>query len=174
MKGVAADRSLRAIIAASGAERLMLRIVGEVQSAIVFSPETQVMLDDLRDCATATARVAAAFGSTYAVEDQIWDIALATLARMNVRIWQRSSSEAFADHVLLMDVMESMLIDLLERRSVSQEKRGGPSLRAHSPAQLTDIVDEAIVSVLDLTGHAGLLSVQVLIGVALRAMSDAS
>ena len=172
MRAIAVDPSMRASTAAIAAEQLMLHVVEQVTSTIAFTPKLWQFLDDLHACTKAVSRLALSQASHAGVTDETWDIALTTLARMNVRYWLHTSGPSFGEQYCLIDTVERVFVDRLACRFEHHEQRRIPVVEAVPMTELIEAANELMDAAQAATDHYAAVSVHVLIAVALRAMNE--
>ena len=169
VNGTTVERSLRASAAAAGAKRLAARALEEILETSVFSPELWQNLEDLDTCVGATGRADAAFATERDIDERTWEVALASLARVNLRLWALNSPASLAEELMLMDVLEELITELLTTRTRWADS-GGATLTWLDVGDSS--VDDLIAATQMLAGADTVLAVHVLVGVALRAMSE--
>lgn len=172
MNGITVERSLRACAAAAGARRLAARALEEILESSVFTPDLWQSLDDLDTCVSATVRAAAEFATERQLDEPSWEVALSTLARINLHLWAGDSATSLAEELMLMDMLEETVIELFAART--REPGAGDALGAE--LNWLDVgdasVDELVSATQLLTGADSALAVHVLVGVAIRAMTE--
>ena len=169
VEGIATGPALDARTAAAGAERLARRLRAEAMAATPPRPEVVRVLDDLDACARTAVRLTARFGAGGTGDDPAWEVALATVAQLNLRRWRQATGAAYAEQMLLMEVLERLLTEraasgTVPPRPPSREGAGGTRL-VYSTG-----VERLIAAARLLPDPSGAGSAHALVGVAVRAM----
>jgi hypothetical protein len=169
---VTLEAALRARAAAYGARRLLRPAMQEALDGGELTPSLRQFVDDLDDCSAATMRVAAALAAGCLGRKDLLPLAVSTLARMNLRLWEPQGTASIAQRLILVDHLE----DELEARIVhAEEGRLGGSRRSAASGVLTtkqSPVDIAVDAALAVTDRSALCALHVLLAVALRALSE--
>jgi hypothetical protein len=171
MKRIAEHQLLVAQVASASAERLMLEVIDEVTAVSAFTSQVRQYLDDLYDCAHATANVVRTWGVWNMPDTAIADITLQTLVRMNVRNWQLTSGDLFPEQYLLGEVLGRLLATgiatpatvLAGREGVEPARQGGETFQS--------FVDRASAAARVLAGDATAAALHMLVAVSLDQLS---
>jgi hypothetical protein len=156
----------RAMVAAQAAKRLLERGA----AADTIAPHMRQHTHDRETCVFAVDRLATRFAVGIDSDDPGWRTAWTTVANLNLRSWQRCGDATCAEQSLLMVVLEAVLNHELAHSGM--QFAGEP--HGAGTSVLADQADSALEAALVLTNNAPDVALHVLIGVALRAMSEMS
>jgi len=162
----AATPAWRAIVTARAAKRL----IEQETAADAIDPQRRQRSRDIETCVYAVDRLAARFVAGATLDDPDWRIAWTTLAYHNLCTWQRRGDATCAEQSLLMEVLEAVLTE--EPAPPEMKRAGEPSTSGISIS--ADQVDHALATACVLADNTPEVILHVLIGVALRAMSEMS
>ena len=174
MKRIAEHQLLVAQVASAGAERLMLDVIDEVTAVSAFTPQVRQYLDDLYDCAHATANVARTWGVWNLPDATVAGITLQTLIRMNIRNWQLTSGALFPDQYLLGEVLGRLLATgigepvnaLAGREDIEPDMRNSRTFQS--------FVNRAVAAACVLAGDATAAAMHMLVAVSLDQLNAMS
>jgi hypothetical protein len=167
MKRIAEHQLLVAQIASAGAEQLMMDVIEEVTAVSAFTSPVRQYLDDLYDCAHATANVIRTWGAWSMADTTISDVALQTLVRMNVRNWQMTSGSLFPDQYLLSDVLGRLLATGIGEPARAIAGREGVAHAVSGPPDFRSFVERAVAAACVLAGDAPAAAMHMLVAVSL-------
>ena len=167
MKRIAEHQLLAAQIASAGAEQLMMDVIEEVTAVSPFTPPVRQYLDDLYDCAHATANVARTWGAWSMPDSSISEITLQTLVRINVRNWQLTSGALFPDQYLLSDVLGRLLATGIGEPAKALATREGMAHARSGASDFQSLVNRAVDAACVLAGDATTAAMHMLVAVSL-------
>jgi hypothetical protein len=171
MKRIAEHQLLVAQIASAGAEQLMMDVIEEVTAISPFTPPVRQYLDDLYDCAHATANVVRTWEAWSMPDGAIQDISIKTLARMNVRNWQLTSGALFPDQYLLSEVLGRLLATGISEPARALAAREGAIVAQSAPSDFQSLVNRAVAAACVLAGDATTAAMHMLVAVSLDQLS---
>jgi hypothetical protein len=144
----------------------------EALDEAVLSQALRQVLDDLDVCTAATMRVAACVAAGCLDREDLLPLAIATLARMNLRLWDPQTEGSIAQRLALVDQVE----EALATRSLLCEEESGQNTRepfaASAASAKRSPVDYAVAAGLEATAGSARTAIHVLLAVALRALSE--
>lgn len=169
---VTLETALRARAAAYGARRLLQPAMRETLNEAVLTPSLRQALDDLDVCTAATMRVAASLAAGCLDRGDLLPVAISTLARMNVRLWEPQTEVSIARRLALVDHVETSLATLgLLCEEESEHSIREPSVSSTASAKRSP-VDNAVGAALEATNRSARTALHVLLAVALRALNE--